>query len=514
MIRKLIVLGIDGMDWDVLARYRDQLPNLSGLMERNPSARLRSVFPADTVPAWSTIYTGLDPSEHGIINFVNAGARENGYRLLAFEDSALKGHTFWDVLNDQGLSCAVVLPMNIKVGWAIDGVMITRPFEGRMRVYPQSRAEIYKPRKEILGTEGKFTSEASLPALRDEFFQKMNEEIRLTKLVMERENVDVLFSYFSTVDGIQHDFWRHCDPTHPEYPGPNEHENVIRDMYGMIDKYIGEVMEKQPDTPLLILSDHGHGARPVCTARINELLRRGGYLVPKGGNGARPSVSGKFKKALRKASLRIVKKVGLPKWAMRVARRFPVWKNLFAPSSDFDWERTRAYLSDLSALKNYSYGGIRLNETVPNKGALADEIISFLKPIRIEGEDKNLFEWIVRADAFYHGAHLDKFPEIIYQMDERYGGEWSLGENVFEKTGFMHALTPGGHRWRTAVILANHIALDKKLYEMTELYGLILTAAKGAKRDEEENTGMGDAGRCIWRAEDDLDRYGHAGGSI
>ena len=203
MVRKLIILGIDGMDWDVIVHYKDNLPNLYGLMQKNDYPHLRSVFPADTTPAWSTIYTGLDPSEHGIINFVNVGAKENTYKPLVFDDSAFKGKAFWDVLNKQGLSCAVILPMNIKEGWEINGLMITRPYEGKIRVYPQSKEGIYNPRFDILGTDGKFTSEKDLPALRDEFFAKVNEEIRLTRLAIETEDVDVLFSYFSTTDAVR-----------------------------------------------------------------------------------------------------------------------------------------------------------------------------------------------------------------------------------------------------------------------------------------------------------------------
>lgn len=30
MVRKLIILGIDGMDRDVIVRYKDKLPNLYG----------------------------------------------------------------------------------------------------------------------------------------------------------------------------------------------------------------------------------------------------------------------------------------------------------------------------------------------------------------------------------------------------------------------------------------------------------------------------------------------------
>ena len=479
MIKKLIILGIDGMDWDVIMRYKNNLPNLYGLMEKNGFPRLRSVFPADTTPAWSTIYTGLDPSEHGIINFVNLGAKENTYKPLVFDDSAFHGRTFWDVLNRNGLSCAVLLPMNIKEGWEIDGLMITRPHEGRIRVYPQTKEDLYKPNIDILGTDGKFTSEASLPGLRDEFFAKVEEEIRLTRLAMDNEDTDVLFAYFSTTDGIQHDFWRQCTPEHPEYPGRNEHENVIRDMYVRMDQFVGEVMQKQPDTPLLIMSDHGHGARPVYIARINELLRRGGYLMPKNNSSSgKPSFKKRVKKLIKKMALFVVKTVGLPKWAMKLAKKFPIWKSVFASGSDFDWEKTQAYLSDLSALKNYSYGGIRLNENVEDKDRLADEIVEYLKTVKIEGEEGYLFEWIVRTNTFYHGEYLNKYPEIIFQMDERWGGEWELGEKVFEKGGFMYMMSPGGHRWRTALIAGNHIDFTESSYKMTDIYNMIMAATE------------------------------------
>ena len=297
MTKKLLIFGIDGMDLDVVKRYQDHLPNLTAMLKENGDPTLRSVFPADTTPAWATIYTGNDPSEHGIINFVNVGAKDNGYNPFEFDDSALKGKTFWDRLNAKGYSCAVLLPMNIKVGYEINGPMITRPYDGKMFVYPESKKELYSPRLDILGTEAKFTSEDALPKLRDEFFNKVNEEMRLTRLAVENEDVDVLFSYFSTTDGIQHDFWRHCNPDHPDYPGENEFENTIRDMYIVMDSFIGEMAEACPEAKILVMSDHGHGARPVYTVKINELLKRGGYLVPKEKNSAaKPSLKRRIRK--------------------------------------------------------------------------------------------------------------------------------------------------------------------------------------------------------------------------
>lgn len=483
MIKKLIVLGIDGMDLDVVRRYEKDLPTISGLMAKNPGTRLRSVFPADTTPAWSTIYLGVDPSVHGVINFVNVGAKDNTYKPLVFDDSVFKGKTFWDVLAREGVTSSIVLPMNIKEGWEVPGgVMITRPNpkNGHIKVWPESKRSIYEPREDILGTEGKFTNEAALKDLKQEFFDKVKEEARLTKLAIENEECDVLFSYFSTTDGIQHDFWRHCNPSHPGYPGRNEHEDTIKEMYAYMDRFIAEVMKMQPGVPVLVLSDHGHGARPVKTARVNEILRQGGYLSPKVGTGPSTSAKKRAKKALKGAAVGIVKNVGLPRPMMKLAKKFPLWKGLFASGNDFDWGKTKAYLSDLSALKNYSYGGIRISEWVEDKDSLSDEIIAYLQTVK-KPDGEPLFEWISRTNRFYHGTYLNKYPEIIFQMDELYGGEWELGENVFGDAGFMHELSPGGHRWRTAVLFGAGIKLEPKQYEMTEVCPLILELVRGAQ---------------------------------
>lgn len=477
MVKRLIVIGIDGMDFDVVKRHEDMLPNLSGMMGQWGYPRLRSVFPADTTPAWSTIFTGLDPSEHGIINFVNMGDRENKYKPISFDDSVFCGKTFWDELSRRGYRSAVLFPMNIKEGWDPSGVMVTRPYEGKIRVHPAEMSERYSPNAEILCTDMKFTSEKSLGALRDDFIAKSNEEFRITKAVAENEEVDFLFTYFSAVDGIQHDFWRYYDETHPEYPGDNEYKNVIPEMYALADSFVGELAQLCPGVPILVISDHGHGARPVYVARINEMLRRGGFLAPKSSDGKKKK--GGLKKFVKKTALGFVKKFGLPGPVVKLAKKIPVWKSLFASSADFDWNKTVAYLSDLSALKNYSYGGIRLRadacDSQASKDELCDRIIDYLKDTRIPDEDVPAFLWIKRTNTLYSGEHLDRYPEIIFQLDERYGADWNLGKCLFEKQGgFMHRLSPGSHRYETAVIASREIALDREQYELTDIYDIVL----------------------------------------
>ena len=478
MIRKLIVLGVDGMDRDVVCRLGDRLPNLKALMCKNGFPRLRSTFPADTTPAWSTVYTGLDPSEHGILNFINPGAQADAYQPLHFDDSAFRGRCFWDVLNREGMTCAVVLPMNIRQGWPINGLMITRPDGGDIHVYPENRRDFYRPRAEILSTEGSFVPERNLNALKLQYAARLEEEMRLTRLAVQHEEADVLFAYFSSIDGVQHDFWRHFDESHPEYPGPNAYGSAIPDMYMRMDKFIAALMELQPETALLVVSDHGHGPRPLRSVRINELLRRNGFLSPAGRERASQQ---RAKARLRSFAVQAVRRCGMPGWALRLAKRFPLWKRIFVSGRDFDWAKTQACLSDLSAVKNYSYGGIRISSHVADKDALADEIIARLSELQCEDGSGPLFQWIARTNTIYSGPFLYRYPEIIYQMDERYGGEWSLGENIFEKSAGMHSISPGGHRWRSAVLAANALDFSRSQYEMTDICGMILDAARGRR---------------------------------
>ena len=54
MPRKVMLIGLDCAEPSlVLERWRDELPTISGLMERGSYGRLTSVIPPITVPAWS-----------------------------------------------------------------------------------------------------------------------------------------------------------------------------------------------------------------------------------------------------------------------------------------------------------------------------------------------------------------------------------------------------------------------------------------------------------------------------
>lgn len=70
---KVLVLGIDGMDPDLLESYleRGLLPHFARLREQGVYARLATTNPAESPVAWSTFATGTNPGKHGLFDFIH-----------------------------------------------------------------------------------------------------------------------------------------------------------------------------------------------------------------------------------------------------------------------------------------------------------------------------------------------------------------------------------------------------------------------------------------------------------
>ncbi len=450
---RILVIGIDGIDSEVVDRLGADLPNMQRLGETTPPTHFVSTFPPDTTPAWATIHLGETPAEHGIINFVNPADRQDGYKPFVVDDSAFRGKTFWDRASAAGCSCCVVFPMNIGPGWDINGFMVVRPRKGSdpLVTHPEELAATLGalPTK-LAGTEG-FSSQSQLGELLRRFGEQTDEEHRVATKLFRSRPFDLFFAYYSALDGVQHSFWPFGDPEHILYPGPNEYEETISDFYKKMDRIVGEYLAMaDEDTAVIVLGDHGHGARPTQVYNVNEALRREGLLF-----GRKTGVAGgtvrSARRALGKLIVRFVRRFGAGRTAMSLSKRFPLWKAALAPSADIDWETTAAYVSDLSTVKNYSYGGIRLNPAVAGENAdgLIDRILERLREDTVPDGQGPVVTWAARREDLYEGPFIERFPEILIQLDERFGLGWQFGGDLFDEKGHMFQLTPGTHRMET-----------------------------------------------------------------
>jgi len=133
--KRMIVLGIDGMDPDFVARHWDSLPNLNRLHQQGDFRRLATTIPPQSPVAWSTVSTGLDPGGHGLFDFIhrNPATREPISSMAEVSDpkntlhigpyviplssgtveSLRHGRTFWQLLGEHGIPATVIrMPAN------------------------------------------------------------------------------------------------------------------------------------------------------------------------------------------------------------------------------------------------------------------------------------------------------------------------------------------------------------------------------------------------------------------
>ncbi|MGA7295124.1 MAG: alkaline phosphatase family protein [Terriglobales bacterium] len=93
--RKMIVLGIDGLDPDLLTKFmaEGKMPNFARLASEGSFRRLTTAIPPQSPVAWSNVITGMNAGGHGIFDFIQ---RDPKTFQLYFSTSRVEGpkHSF------------------------------------------------------------------------------------------------------------------------------------------------------------------------------------------------------------------------------------------------------------------------------------------------------------------------------------------------------------------------------------------------------------------------------------
>ena len=119
---------LDGFDYTYIEKNLDKFHFFKNLYDNKKLCPLESVVPADSIPSWTTIYTGLNPAEHGVLESIDYLDFKN---KVKGDYSVIQGHSFWDVLSEEGKKVFIFNPFMAYPAWSVNGLMICGPvFEG------------------------------------------------------------------------------------------------------------------------------------------------------------------------------------------------------------------------------------------------------------------------------------------------------------------------------------------------------------------------------------------------
>ena len=243
---------------------------------------------------------------------------------------------------------------------------------------------------------------------------------------------------FDTSDRISHMFYRYLDPTHPANEGKDTeiHKDVIPEMYGKMDEFIGEVEAKMgddPDSILMVISDHGftNFRRGV---NLNSWLRDEGYLVLKEGEETSPDY------------FRAV-----------------------------DWSKTRAFTLGLTGIFINRAGreaqGIVTKEELP---ALCREIKGKLEQLVDPIDGQRVVKEAFLTREIHSGPYADAAPELLIGYHKGFRHSWDCATGSVSKEIFSnntkswsgdHCVDP---RLVPGVMLCNR-KIDKESPELVDM---------------------------------------------
>jgi predicted AlkP superfamily phosphohydrolase/phosphomutase len=404
--RKLIVLGLDGAEWDVVNALIGEgcLPNFMRMKQKGSYARLRSTIPPVTPVAWTSIFTGANPGKHGVFDFYNRDGE-----LVTTKDTLLP--FLWEQIPDKkfivfntpftfpprksensiiisgfgtpGLNCDFTYPAEIRK----DIFRIVPDYDldsGNVRAI-QKRIALAKKHK----MESSEAYNAFIAEFDEGILKSFNNRKAVAKHLIRNNGWDAAILVFSEPDWVQHEFMRHF------FSSASKKITPVGKLYIEIDAFLGELLDEGHN--VIIVSDHGF-LEYERMFFMNSLLHEEGFL--------------KRSPGLKQGAVSMVHKLAksafclTPPWLIRMLKKSGRIKafgwNLVMSKEDLgvDKSRSRAYLMD-------PVGGIfvRSQEDLPALAKLLEGCT--------DDEGRKLLELVLRREDIYVGPALRYAPHLV-----------------------------------------------------------------------------------------------------
>jgi len=446
--RRVIVLGFDGLDPDVVSAWRTRLPNFDRLLSSGAWGPLKSTIHPLTPQAWTSLVCGTNPGKHGIFDFGRRAA--DSYRIELVNSTHRKTWSIWELASEADIKVGI---FNVPLSWPPD------------RVKGFLIGGMHSPDIESISHPVELASELkkNFPHYRiDVMIHWYDEEAEFLEncleMIEQRQEVadwlwrefkpQLFLPVFVAADRIMHGLWH----TLPDNIEDTPDENPIFVVHKRLDEILGWAFELcTPGDLLIVCSDHGFGPLKK-DVYLNRFLADAGYLR------FSPEKVKKFKRHIDPESF----KDSRHSWHLKKYRnpqQLTADEELIAQGLvdpwylDFevvDWQRTRAYSFGMMGNIFINTEG-REPEGVVRWGKeyeeLRDRIIQDIKSLSDPDDEKPIASAVYRREELYWGPSFWDAPDILvvtrdYEYTTRGATEF-WGHKLTSKPVVPHS---GNHR--------------------------------------------------------------------
>ena len=243
----LVIFGLDGASIDLIrsAAKRNKLSNFERLLEEGSASPLLSVYPYVTAPAWTTMFSGVNPGKHGIFDMFEISGDH-------IEPSNMRRSSvpfLWDYLSWARKKVLVLGVPFIYPAPNINGVFVTGRFVTKLSTFPADLGDKF----DLSGFEYR-----ELPT-EQEIEMKISQGMREMSLRM-LESLDFrMKASLALIDSNNWDAIILVDNLPDEVLHISYDDTEILDkMFVLLDAFLGQILHRlRNEDHLLLVSDHG-----------------------------------------------------------------------------------------------------------------------------------------------------------------------------------------------------------------------------------------------------------------
>ena len=439
--QKIVIIGIDGASYRFIDDNKPSFKIFTKMLNKNMLIALRSTIPPSTIPAWMSIFTGVNPGKHGYFGFIEPHLYE--YKVVNLLKCPVK--RLWNILSEKKLKGVI---LNVPIVYPVEkvrGVMVAGMFAPSNRYDAKT---VFPSKFKYLLLKNGYKIDVNIEKLKT---LNSNQALNFLKDVIRKRTktfLDLMLKtksdygiiVYTELDRMQHLFWYD--------------RNAILKLYQIIEQEVMEIMNAL-GVPVILVSDHGFKGYKYKFI-VDLYLKSRGYL--------------EFIKntKIKSKLIKLLNTRSLPRFFLKLLGKITTKTLAY---EIIDWSKTIAYFQRDSWALSINLKGREPRGIVSCEKyqVLKNKLITEFKNLTFNGE--KIFHEVHDTSKIYWGPFVTKAPDIVLIPSHVFAIDWSRsiveGDSIIEDFVLFMNKQLGEHdMYGILGIVGTEIPLNLSMYDV------------------------------------------------